>query len=299
LPGERTSTMWEPGATVYRKLEESDAIAGVLDASLWVGYVWADQPRANASTVVTGTDVEAIRGEALRIARRYWDARHDFGFGVSTGSADWAIDEALKLDQKAVLISDSGDNPTAGGAGDIPYMVERLLARPELASGQQTAIVSAIASAGAVRTAKAAGIGRTVDVVIGGVDDPVNGSSLALRGEVYSIYENDPVGGDIAVIRIGGVHVVIPSRRKPYHQLREFAHLSLDLTDHDITVGKWGYLEPELRAAASSAFQALTPGAVNQDIESLTFSRVERPVYPLDGDMPEPDWKITIFPPIG
>ncbi|MBA3274622.1 MAG: M81 family metallopeptidase, partial [Chloroflexia bacterium] len=42
LPGERTSTMWEPGATVYRKLEESDAIAGVLDASLWVGYVWAD-----------------------------------------------------------------------------------------------------------------------------------------------------------------------------------------------------------------------------------------------------------------
>jgi microcystin degradation protein MlrC len=26
LPGERTSTMWEPGATVYRKLEESDPV---------------------------------------------------------------------------------------------------------------------------------------------------------------------------------------------------------------------------------------------------------------------------------
>ncbi|MDQ3442757.1 MAG: MlrC C-terminal domain-containing protein, partial [Chloroflexota bacterium] len=298
LPGERTSTMWEPGATVFRKLEESDPVDGVIDASLWVGYVWADQPRANATTVVTGTDVEAIRGEALKIAKRYWDARADFGFGVPTGSADWTIDEALKLNQKAVLISDSGDNPTAGGAGDIPYMVERLLSRPELASGDRTAIVSAIASADAVRTAVAAGVGAEVDIVIGGINDPVNGSPLPLHGVIHSIYENDRVGGDIAVIRSGGVHIVIPSRRKPYHQLREFANLGLDVADHDITVGKWGYLEPELKAAASAAYQALTPGAVNQDIESLEFTRVERPVYPLDRDMPEPNWDIRIFPPI-
>jgi microcystin degradation protein MlrC len=122
----------------------------VIDASLWVGYVWADQPRANATTVVTGTDEAAISGEALKIARRYWDAREEFGFGVPTGTADWAIEVALMLNQKGVLISDSGDNPTAGGAGDIPYMVERLLARPELASGERTANVGAIASTEAV-----------------------------------------------------------------------------------------------------------------------------------------------------
>jgi microcystin degradation protein MlrC len=299
LPGEKTSTMWEPGTTVYKKLEESDPVEGVIDASLWVGYVWADQPRANATTVVTGTDVDAITGEALKIAKRYWDARKEFRFGVPTGTADWTIDEALKLNQKAVLISDSGDNPTAGGAGDIPYMVERLLARPELASGKRTAIVSAIASAEAVQIAKAAGIGAEVDVTIGGINDPVNGTPLSLHGEVFSIYENDRVGGDIVVIRSGGVHVVIPSKRKPYHQMQEFANLNLSVADHDITVGKWGYLEPELKNAASAAFQALTPGAVNQDIESLDFKRVERPVFPLDPEMPEPDWEIRIFPPIG
>jgi len=81
--------------------------------------------------------------------------------------------------------------------------------------------------------------------------------------------------------------------------MREFANLGLHIADHDITVGKWGYLEPELRAAASAAFQALTPGAVNQHIESLEFTRVERPLFPLDRDMPEPDWEIRIFPPIG
>ena len=299
LPGEKTSTMWEPGATVYRRLEESDPVEGVIDASLWVGYVWADQPRANATTVVTGTAPEAIRGEALKIARRYWDAREEFRFGVPTGSADWTIDEALKLNQKAVLISDSGDNPTAGGAGDIPYMVERLIARPELAAGERTAIVGSIASTEAVRIAREAGVGTEVTVTIGGVNDPVNGSPLELTGEVYSIFESDPVGGDIAVIRHGGVHVIVPSRRKPYHRMVEFANINLAIADHDITVGKWGYLEPELREAASAAFQALTPGAVNQDIESLPFERVTRPVFPLDRDMAEPEWEITIFLPIG
>jgi microcystin degradation protein MlrC len=178
-------------------------------------------------------------------------------------------------------------------------MVERLLANPDLASGRRTAIVSAIASAEAVRIAKQAGIGVEVDVVIGGVNDPVNGTPLPLHGEVYSIFEDDPVGGDIVVIRSGGVHVVIPSRRKPYHRMVEFGNLGLDVAEFDITVGKWGYLEPELKAAASAAFQALTPGAVNQDIESLSFKRVQRPVFPLDRDMAQPEWQIRIFPPIG
>ena len=56
LPGERTSTLVEPGKSVYASLQESDPVPGILDASLWVGYVWADEPRSSATVVVTGTD---------------------------------------------------------------------------------------------------------------------------------------------------------------------------------------------------------------------------------------------------
>jgi microcystin degradation protein MlrC len=297
-PGERTSTFWEPGQTVYGKLTESDVVDGVMDASLWVGYVWADQPRASATTVVSGTDPEAIAAEAEKIARRYWDAREAFDFGVPTGDADWTIDQALSLNQKSVLISDSGDNPTAGGAGDIPIMVERLLARPEIASGERTAIVAAVPNAEAVRTAKGAGVGSEISVTIGGINDPVNGYALPVTGEVYSIFENDPVGGDIVVIKWGGVHVIVPTRRKPYHHIREFENVGLHPKEHDITVVKIGYLEPELKEVASSAFLALTPGAVNQDIVSLPFERVQRPVFPLDPEMPEPDLTARVFNPV-
>jgi len=298
LPGERTSTFWEPGKTVYARLAESDDIPGVIDASLWVGYVWADQPRASASTVVTGTDPGAIRTEAEKIARRYWDARRAFDFDRPSGTADWTITEALGANHKAVIISDSGDNPTAGGAGDIPHFVERLLANPMLASGERTAIVAAIPSPAAATIAKAAGKGGSVTVTIGGVLDPVNGLPLELTGIVHAIHENDPVGGDIVVVRSGGVHVIIPSRRKPYHRIQEFRNVDLDPADHDITVVKIGYLEPELREAASMSFLALTPGAVNQDIPRLPFHRVVRPVFPLDPDMPDPDFDVRVFEPI-
>lgn len=299
LPGERTSTFWEPGKTVYGKLTESDGVDGVLDASLWVGYVWADQPRASATTVVTGTDQDAIAAEAEKIASRYWEARKGFDFGVPAGSADWTIGQALSLNRKSVIISDSGDNPTAGGAGDIPLMVERLLARPELASGERTAIVAAVPNARAVSIAKSAGEGSDVTVTIGGINDPVNGSPLTISGTVYSIYENDQVGGDIVVVKAGGVHVIIPTRRKPYHHIREFENVRLNPGDYDITVVKIGYLEPELRNAASSAFLALTPGAVNQDIPRLAFDRMQRPIFPLDPEMETPEFSARIFPPIG
>jgi microcystin degradation protein MlrC len=299
LPGERTSTFVEPGRTVYGRLTESDGVPGVIDPSLWVGYVWADQPRNSATVVVTGTDVAAISREAEKIARRYWDARDDFRFGVPTGDPDWTIDEALKLNQKAVIISDSGDNPTAGGAGDIPYMVSRLLAREELASGEKTAIVAAVPNADAAATCVAAGVGAEVTVTIGGVLDPVNGFPLDLTGAVHAIQRDDPVGGDIAVLKVGGVYVIIPTRRKPYHHMADFAAVDLRIAEHDITVVKIGYLEPELREAKSAAYMALSPGAVNQDIPSLPYARVQRPIYPLDPDMPDPDLSPKVFAPIG
>ena len=174
-----------------------------------------------------------------------------------------------------------------------------MLAHPLLASGERTAIVAAIPAPEAVRLAVAAGVGKAVSVTIGGVLDPINGSPLDVTGVVHAIHRDDAVGGDIVAIRSGGVHIIVTSRRKPYHRIDDFRNLDLDPVDHDITVVKIGYLEPELRAAASSSFLALTPGAVNQDIASLPFARVDRPVFPLDPEMADPAFEVRIFGPIG
>lgn len=299
LPGERTSTFWEPGKTVYEKLEESDVVEGVYDASLWVGYVWADQPRASATTVVTGFDEAAISAEAVTIAQRFWEARSAFEFDREAGTADWTIEKALSEPDGPVFISDAGDNPVAGGAGDVAYMVSRLLVRPELASGERKAIVGAVPNPDAAATAIAAGIGSEVSITIGGWLDPVNGPKVDLHGEVVSIVLGDTIGGDITVVRSGGIYVIVPSRRKPYHYIRDFTEAGFDVTDFDIVVSKVGYIEQEWFDISTRSYLALTPGGVNQDIVSLPFTRIDRPIYPLDPDMAEPEWIPTVFPPIG
>jgi microcystin degradation protein MlrC len=295
LPGERTSTLVEPGRSVYASLQESDPVPGILDASLWVGYVWADEPRSSATVVVTGTDSANIRREAEKIARRYWETRKEFAFVVPAGSADWCIEQALAFDGNAVVISDSGDNPTAGGAGDTPYVVGRLLAHPAFASGQLSAIYASIPDRAAVAACYAAGTGQNAAVSLGGKLDPVHAQPLPVQGIVAGLYPDDPVGGDIAVLRAGGVQIILTSRRKPHHLLKDFTALGLDPDAHKLTVVKIGYLEPELRQMARHALLALTPGAVNQDIPALTYRRVQRPIFPLDQDFEAPDLAARVF----
>jgi microcystin degradation protein MlrC len=288
LAGERASTRDEPARGIYGSLSKIEARPGIIDAAVWIGYAWADEPRCSAAVVVTGTDTEAIQGEARALAERYWNARADFSFSVPAGDADWAIATGLAASERPYFISDSGDNPTAGGAGDVAYMLQRLLAHPDLAAGRETAIWASVVDPKAVARCIGAGEGARVEVSVGGAFGSTDGA-VALRGKVGRILRGDETGGDIAVLESGGVRAILTTRRKPYHFVRDFQALGLDPARHDLTVVKIGYLVPDLFEAAKGWVLALTPGGVDQDIVRLGHSDLWRPIYPLDPRMPSPD----------
>ena len=288
LPGERACTRDEPARSIYGGLAEIERRAGVIDAAVWIGYAWADEPRCGAAVVVTGTDAEATVREARGLAERYWDARSRFAFSTAAGDADWCIETALASRERPFFISDSGDNPTAGGAGDVAYMLERLLSHPALASGRASAIWASVVDPSAVARCMAIGEGGAVELRVGGVFGSIDGAGVALRGVVARV-SIDPVGGDIAVVASGGVRAVLTSRRKPFHFIRDFTQLGLDPRACDLTVVKVGYLVPDLFDAAKGSLLALTPGGVDQNILRLGHTRLDRPIYPLDSGMPTPD----------
>jgi microcystin degradation protein MlrC len=287
LPGERACTRDEPARSIYGSLSEVERRDGIIDAAVWIGYAWADEPRCSAAVVVTGTDEGAIGSAARELGQRYWDVRASFDFSVPAADADTCIAAGLTRTERPFFISDSGDNPTAGGAGDASYMLERLLAHPRIASGQATAIWASCVDPAAVAACVRAGAGAEVDVTVGGAF----GSpwSTRLQGRVQRLRAGDPVGGDVAVIASGGVRAILTTGRKPYHYLRDFVDLGLDPAAHDLTVVKIGYLVPDLFAAARGWMIALTPGGVDQHITRLPYRALERPIYPLDPDMGDPD----------
>jgi microcystin degradation protein MlrC len=52
LPGEKTSTRVDPGKSLYAKVAPVASQPGIVDAAIWIGYAWADEPRNHAVVMV-------------------------------------------------------------------------------------------------------------------------------------------------------------------------------------------------------------------------------------------------------
>jgi microcystin degradation protein MlrC len=130
LPGEKTSTRIEPGKSLYAKVSEAEAKAGIIDAAIWMGYPWADEPRNHGVVMVTGDDHKAVVENAEHLAQYYWKVRNEFVFVAPTTSFEESMALALKSKNKPFIISDMGDNPTAGGAGDVTWTLKEILNIP-------------------------------------------------------------------------------------------------------------------------------------------------------------------------
>ncbi len=286
VSGEMSSTDSEPGRSLYRSLPEESTCPGILDASLWVGYAWADQARSMASAVVTGTDALAVKSTAEAIARRYWEARRDFRFIAPSGTAEWCLDEALKQNRPAIFLSDAGDNPTAGAVGDVPATLAASVRHPAFSGSAPTAtaIFASIPDAAAIAACAAAAVGDEITLRLGGKLDTVHGQPLEIAGTLLGFFEGDSVAGRQAVVLAGGIHIIITEHRKPFHHRQDFLALGLDPRLHTVTVVKIGYLEPELKAMASDHLLVLSPGAVPPLLTAIDYQHLERPIFPLDTD---------------
>ncbi|KAI1503165.1 hypothetical protein F5X99DRAFT_117221 [Biscogniauxia marginata] len=296
LPGEQTSTRDEPAAHIYATIPQIEATTGIIDAAIWVGYAWADEPRNRAAVVVTGWDKEATAQGAEKLARTFWSAHKDFKFVASTGSFKECLDTALASEKRPYFISDSGDNPTAGGSGDVTWGLTQLLARPEFkdASGPK-AIYASVPGPEAVRKAAEAGVGATVTVTAGAEVDNIHAGPITVTGRVHSIKYGDVHAQLEVVLQIGSVFTILTELRKPYHHERDFTELDLVPRSADIVIVKIGYLEPELYDMAGDWMLGLTPGGVDQDLERLGHKRIKRPMWPFDREFDEPDLSARIL----
>lgn len=275
LPGEKTSTVDEPARSLYARLPAIDARPGIWDASLMVGYVWADEPRATAAAVMTGTDRAAMEQAALELAEAYWDARNDFAFGSRTGSIEECVGWAVASPTHPVVLADSGDNPTAGGVGDRADMLRALIA-----AGAEGVVFAGITDRPATEAAYAAGQGARIHTRIGATLDPNGSSPVEVDAVVKSLLPADDAVRREAVLGIGGIDLVVAARRRPYHDIADFTRLGLDPANARVVVVKSGYLSPELAPIANPSIMALSPGVVDQFVERLPRHRYQHPIFP-------------------
>ncbi|KAJ5953713.1 hypothetical protein N7501_007992 [Penicillium viridicatum] len=283
LPGEQTSTRNEPAKSLYSLVPEIEAMDDVLDAAIWVGYAWADEPRNHAVVMVTGWNKATIARGAERLASLFWRVHRDFHFVAPTGSFSECIDNALASSNRPFFISDSGDNPTAGGSGDVTFGLNQLLKRPEFRKGSDPSVIYAsIPGPQAINIIIKAGVGAIVTITAGAQVDNLHSGPITMTGRVHAIRYGDSNAEIEAVLQVGSVFTIVTKLRKPYHHESDFIGLGLSPRTTDIVIVKIGYLEPELFDMAAEWMLGLTPGGVDQNLQRLGHHRILRPMWPFD-----------------
>lgn len=297
LPGEKTSTRVDPGKSLYAQVAPAADQEGVTDAAIWIGYAWADEPRNHAVVMVTGDDKDKVTSTAEKLAASFWSVRNQFEFIAPTAPLKDALDAAVKSKKHPFMISDMGDNPTAGGAGDVTWTLTEILKRPEFKTEKGPSLIYAsIPGPELVAAAEKVGVGGKVDATAGAAVDFRFAPPVRLKGTVTAIVPGNDYSGTVVVVKIGSVSVIVTAKRGAYHREEQFTRLGLNPRKSDIVVVKQGYLVPELYDMRADWIMALTKGGVDQDLESLPFKRIHRPMFPFDKNMPDPNLKAKLVP---
>lgn len=275
LPGERTSTIDEPAKSLYGQLGEIDKVDGITDASLMVGYVWADVQRANAAAVITGTNRSNMKSEVEKLAQSYFDARNDFKFGPTTGTLEEMMSIAQNCETAPVVLTDSGDNPGGGGVGDracvLKYCTDNSI---------RDALIIGIADAPAVQQCFELGEGVFTDIWLGATLDPTRSRPWHGHVRIEKLATDNKRGNKVALLNCNGLRLIISDRRYTFHDPENVEPLGVDLAKERLVVIKCGYISAGMAAIANPNLMALTDGAVNQDITTLENQNRPNPTFP-------------------
>jgi microcystin degradation protein MlrC len=296
LPGEKTSTRIEPGKSLYAKVNPITKSPGIIDAGIWLGYPWADEPRNHAVVMVTGDNKKSVSQSAEYLAESFWSVKDDFEFVAPVASLEESLNLAINSKTIPYIISDMGDNPTAGGAGDVTWTLNELLKREEFKNKNgPTVIYASIPGPELVKKAVELGVGKDIEEYVGAKVDDRYSPPVKISGKIKFIKHGDKYAETEVLVQSGSLNIIVTKKRKPYHKETDFLELGINPRKSNIIIVKIGYLVPDLYNINKGWTMALTPGGVDQDLLRLEYQRIKRPMFPLDDFVIKPDLSVKLI----
>jgi microcystin degradation protein MlrC len=282
VQGEKAMTTSEPFGSLVAEAKriEKEGIPGfpqrILAATLFVGCAWTDAPDTGMSVMITADgSLQAAQAAATYLAQKIWDARYQFNYGCETAELEEGVSRALASNETTVFLTDSGDNVTASTPGDLPIVLRHLVER-----NINSAVVACINDTVATEKCFEAGEGTRIHLSIGATIEKRYGPPLEAEVDVLRLIQQPKM----AVIKTGGVEVILTDRPSTFTHISQFEQCGINPLERKIAVVKMGYLYPDLTRVAPRYIMLLTPGAGDMRIEKLTYSKIRRPIFPLDSE---------------
>jgi microcystin degradation protein MlrC len=281
-----------PFARLMARAKALETEPGVLSASVFLVGSYIDTPDMGCSTiVVTDGDAQLAAEAAGRLASEFWERR--FEFEVDAISVADAIMRGRAIAGSPVLLLDTADTTGGGAAGDCIGVVRGLIE-----AGVDEPALAQVVDPAAAEACHRAGTGAEVELDIGHARDPRWGSPLRLRARVERLtdgrfrYRGGILGGVevtmglSAVLAIGSIRLLVMSA--PTYDWADDQYRAVGL---DAAHAKFVHVKNMMNfrfgyGDVMKAFFVLNlPGPTPPDMRLLPFSRITRPVFPLDREI--------------
>ena len=284
IAGEKSETGTKPMKQLINELRESEKKEEILAASYLLGFPWADsEDNCVTSLVVTLDDQDCADREAQILASKFWAERENFQFHTDTFEPGEALEKALNAKEAPIYLSDSGDNPTAGSSGDCTGFLELILNHRRVEELETPLLYAGIYDPQAVETCLKVRIGEEFTLTFGAAFDKVTTKPLRRKGRLVSAIKNwGDYHTNMVLFRTANTEIIIVSRHIGFIGPDMFYALGIDPLERKIIAVKLGYLTAPHKKIAAKTFMALSSGSSNEILESLSYKKIRRPLFPLD-----------------
>lgn len=296
-----TTQLVTPGSPYADLIALGQTRAGgpILNVSLCGGFALADCAKCGFSVVVTAQDGNraAARALATDLAQAVWQQRHRFVSPLTPlPDAVRAAVLAGRPGGQPLILADVADNPGGGGGGNTVTLLLALLS-----SGAQGVLLGVFTDAALASEAHTLGVGAEFTAHFNrDSTDPVIAPSLSHPARVLALSDGRFVGrkgmvsgsqqtmGPSALLDLGGVRVAMISQRQQLIDPAQLDVLGVDLgTVCTLAVKSRGHFRAAFEgfAAPDRILEVDCPGLTTPNLATLAWTRLPRPIFPLDQDL--------------
>jgi microcystin degradation protein MlrC len=282
----KQATTAPPMARILAAAHAAEGRPGVLTCTVAAGYTYGDVPHLGAAVLAYG-EAAAATAAADQVAGLLWGARSELRADLV--APDEAVARAMRAGRGPVVLVDAADNLGGGAPGDGTVLLAELLRQ------QAQGALVVLWDPEAVEAAAGVGVGGRFIGAIGAKADRHHGTPVPVEGDVRFVGPKTYVRdgsymkgtrvdmGHVAVLRVQGTTIVLTSLRVPPFDATHLRCLGLDPAAQQILVVKsaaaW---RGAFGDVVADAILTDTPGICSQRPDRLPYSRLRRPVYPID-----------------
>ena len=265
----------------------------------------ADIAEVGASITVTAQgDLTRHAAFASALADDVWACRHD------------AINQFLTVEQAAdrckayradgrgpIIVADYADNPGGGTYGDSTNLLRALLD-----AEVQDACFGPMVDPETVQQLQRHAPGDTVHIRLGGKTDPrFGGTPLDLTCTLVSLHPDGNYTGSgamigglqrswgpLAVVRVGGIEILVVTVRAQMLDLQQFLAFGIDPSRKQVVgLKSMQHFRAAFEPIAGEVIVCDSGALCTVDYAVLPFAKVPRPMFPLDRDIDIAHWLQT------